>query len=159
MSRERLRALYVQYAPTIYARCLRLLGDDAAAADATQETFVRLQRHLETAPDGVEALRWIYRVATNYCLNQVRNQRRGAEPVDTLPEPPGRDLEDQLLGVDFARRLMAYMPRKVSTVAWLHHVEGLQQDEVAEVLDVSRRTVVNRLQQFRELAVRFQEKP
>src|SRR6185436_4718468 len=56
-------------------RCLKLLGDAAAAEDATQEVFVRLMRHVgRLTPDG-GCLAWIYRVATNYCLNA---QREGA---------------------------------------------------------------------------------
>lgn len=155
MSAERLHTLYRQHAPAIYARCLRILGNEAAAADATQETFIRLYRRLDRAPSGDEALLWIYRVATNYCLNVIRDQARRAEPAAQLPDPPGRDLEDQLLEVDVVRRLIRQLPAKVAEVAWLHHVEGLQQDEVARVLDISRRTVVYRLTEFRDRAARF----
>src|SRR5437762_3845020 len=70
---DRLTGLYRMYGPIIYARCMRLLGDRAAAEDATQETFIRVHRHLHKAPD--EALGWIYRIATNYCLNEIRNRK------------------------------------------------------------------------------------
>src|SRR5262249_2483041 len=86
MGSDRLADLYRAYGPTIYARCRRLLGDDAAAEDATQETFMRVQRHLEKAPDSREALAWIYRIATNYCLNELRDSKVRAKPVEELPE-------------------------------------------------------------------------
>jgi RNA polymerase sigma-70 factor (ECF subfamily) len=70
----------------IYARCCRLLGDRAVAENATQETFMRVHKHLDKAPDGREALAWIYRIATNYCLNEIRDRKRCAEPVEELPE-------------------------------------------------------------------------
>jgi RNA polymerase sigma-70 factor (ECF subfamily) len=148
MAEDRIHALYRTYGPTLYARCRRILGDDAAAADATQETFLRLHRHLDRAPDAEQALAYIYRVATNYCLNQVRDGRRRALPMAELPERAGADLERLLEDRDLARRLISSAPPRVAEVAWLHLADGLTQDEVARVLGISRRTVVNRLADF-----------
>ncbi|XXF76174.1 sigma-70 family RNA polymerase sigma factor [Myxococcaceae bacterium GXIMD 01537] len=152
-----LAQLYRHYGPAIFARCQRILGDGAAAEDATQETFMRVQRHLEKAPDTQAGLTWIYRVATNYCLNQLRDARLRPLSVPELPEvaAPGAGLEAALLDRDFAVRLLAHMPEKLRAVVWLHHVDGLDQGEVARVLDVSRRTIVNRLAEFQERAERF----
>jgi RNA polymerase sigma-70 factor, ECF subfamily len=155
MTPDRFTALYRAYGPTLYARCRRILGDDAAAADATQETFLRLYKHLDRAADNQHALAWIYRVATHYCLNQARNRRRHAEPVAELPELGGPHLEQVLLDADLARRLISRAPEKLAAVAWLYHAEGLGQDEVAGVLGISRRTVVNRLAEFEKNAHKF----
>src|SRR6267378_1378915 len=76
MTEDRLTPLYRTYGPIIYARCMKLLGDRATAEDATQETFMRVHRHLDKAPDSTEALAWIYRIATNYCLNEIRDRKR-----------------------------------------------------------------------------------
>ena len=155
MSEDRFTTLYRTYGPTLYARCRHILGDDAAAADATQETFLRLHKHLDRAPSAEEALAWIYRVATNHCLNQVRNARRRAEPVAELPEHAGPSPEGALLERDLARRLVATLPEKLAQVAWLHHADGLTQEEVARVLGVSRRTVVYRLAELQQHAQSF----
>ena len=114
--------MYRLYGSTIYARCRRILGDEQAAEDAAQEAFVRVYRHLEKVPDSEHALLWIYRVATNYCLNQIRDER------------------------------MVGIPEKLRCVAWLYHVDGMNQQEVADTLGISRRTVVNRLADFNRLA-------
>ena len=90
---ERLHSLYRTYGPALYARCRQILGDTAAAADVAQETFLRLHRQLDRAADQRQALAWIYRVATNHCLNVARDRRRRAEPVGELPEVPGQDME------------------------------------------------------------------
>ncbi|QSQ16919.1 RNA polymerase sigma factor [Myxococcus landrumensis] len=148
MSEDRLHTLYRTYGPSLYARCRQILGDDAAAADATQETFLRLHRQLDRAPDVPHALAWIYRVATNYCLNQARDRHRRALPVAEVPDVPGLDSERLLEDRDLARRLIATAPPKVAEVAWLHLADGMTQDEVAQVLGISRRTVVNRLADF-----------
>ena len=147
----------------VYARCQRLLGEESAAEDATQETFMRVQRHLEKAPTSQEALAWVYRIATNYCLNVLRDRKREPESTDALPEMidfapmVGRsgDAEARFSNRDFARRVISRAPEKVASVAWLHYVDGLDQGEVARVLGISRRTVVNRLGTFLHNARQF----
>jgi len=90
MTGQRLAALYREYGPVIYWRCAKLLRDEVAAEDATQETFLRVCRHLDAAPDTDEALRWIWRIATNYCLSEVRNRQRRPEPREELPSARSR---------------------------------------------------------------------
>src|SRR5438067_1617670 len=109
-----------------------------------QETFMRVQRHLAKAPDSREALAWIYRIATNYCLNELRDRKRRAQPQGALAECAVAGVEELLGDRDLVARLLRRAPSKASAVAWLHHVDGLQQEEVARVLGISRRTVLNR---------------
>jgi len=155
MADDRLTTLYRRYGPTIFARCVRLLGDRAAAEDATQETFVRVQRHLDRAPDPSQALAWIYRIATNYCLNELRDRRLRPQAEAELPEPLGDSLAAVLADRDVVERIIRRSPEKLRTPAWLHHVDGLDQGEVARVLGISRRTVVNRLAEFADNARKF----
>jgi RNA polymerase sigma-70 factor (ECF subfamily) len=154
MDDDRLTALYRAYGPVIYARCRRLLGDGGAAEDATQETFMRVYRHLDKA-DAREALGWICRIATNYCLNEIRNRKRRPALDDAAPEPVAGDLEQLLADRDLVTRIVDRAPEKLRTVAWLHHVDGLDQGEVARILEISRRTVVNRLAEFTDNARKF----
>ncbi len=140
----------------IYWRCLKLLRDEAAAEDATQETFVRVLRHLERAPSREDATRWIWRIATNYCLNQLRDRARAPEPRDELPDlPAGASPEEALADRDLARRIIARVDAKLRAVAWAHYVDGLEQVEAAQLLGISRRTVANRLAAFDERARKF----
>jgi RNA polymerase sigma-70 factor (ECF subfamily) len=88
VSDDKLVQLYRTYAPVIFARCRRILNDARAAEDATQETFLRVHRHLAKAPDA-HALRWIYRIATNYCLNELRDRVARPMPVDDVDESSG----------------------------------------------------------------------
>ncbi|HYY51922.1 MAG TPA: sigma-70 family RNA polymerase sigma factor, partial [Myxococcales bacterium] len=114
-----LALLYRRHGPAIYARCRRMLRDDAAAEDATQETFLRVLRHLKKAPDDREALAWIYRIATNHCLNVLRDARRRTRDPDPLPTSvhPEQALADR----NFVAQALRRAPRRVSLVAWLHH--------------------------------------
>ena len=61
--------LYAKFAPAIYAHCRRFLQSPAAARDATQEAFVRVIARGVVLPKEEEALRYLYRVSTNVCLN------------------------------------------------------------------------------------------
>jgi RNA polymerase sigma-70 factor, ECF subfamily len=152
MSHDRLVELYRAYGGAVYARCRRILGDAQAAEDAAQETFIRVHRHLAQAPDADQALRWIYRIATNYCLNELRNRRLRPQLLEKIPEPAGDGASDPFLNKELVRWLVFRMPEKVRTVAWLYHVDGLEQAELADLLGISRRTVVNRLSEFQERA-------
>src|SRR5262245_33195805 len=106
MSEDRMTGLYRTYGPLIYSRCVRLLGDQSAAEDATQETFMRVHRHLAKAPDATEALFWIYRIATNYCLNEIRDRKRRPELCAELPERPDADVHAELADRDLAARII-----------------------------------------------------
>ncbi len=153
MTEDRLTSLYREYGQAIYWRCLKILRDEAAAEDATQETFLRVHRHLERAPDADEAGRWILRIATNYCLNAARDRRRGPEPHDELPEQPaGVGLEQVLADRDMVRRIVGRVDEKLRAVAWAHYVDGLDHVEAARTLGISRRTVANRIAVFEERA-------
>jgi RNA polymerase sigma-70 factor, ECF subfamily len=150
MHADRLTALYRSYGAAIYARCRMLLADESAAEDATQETFLRVCRHLDRVPDAREGLYWVYRVATNYCLNEIRDRRGRPLPTGEAPVVAQElgSAEARLGDRDLVRRLIQHARPKVRVVAWLYHVDGFEQDEVAAIVGVSRRTVANRLTNF-----------
>lgn len=154
---RRVSDLYRKYGPAIYARCRRLLKDDSLAEDATQEVFVRVMRHIESAPDDAAALAWVYRISTNFCLNQIRDRGRQAEPTapDELPEASGEHPEPELLDRDLAMKLVARVPEKLRAVVVLYYVDGFDQEQVAQTLGISRRTVINRLQEFSERSRKY----
>jgi RNA polymerase sigma-70 factor (ECF subfamily) len=152
MPEDRIRELYRLYGPVIFVRCRRMLRDDAAAEDATQETFVRVYRHLDRAPDADEALSWIYRIATNLCLNELRNRKHRPEFHENVPERAGQSIESTLENREIASRLIERAPDKLRAVAWLHYVDGMDQEEVARVMGITRRTVFNRIEAFRATA-------
>ncbi|MDZ4694492.1 MAG: sigma-70 family RNA polymerase sigma factor [Deltaproteobacteria bacterium] len=150
MSDERVAAAYRKYGGIIYARCKKILGDEAEAEDATQESFLRLHRHLARLDDPQEAIRWIYRVATNYCFSELRSRRHRPIPVERVPDIAiEHRAEDSMMDRDLVRGLLARVPEKVRTAAWLHFAEGFGQDEVAQILGLSRRTIASRILHFK----------
>jgi RNA polymerase sigma-70 factor (ECF subfamily) len=130
------------------------LKDVRAAEDATQETFLRVHRHLARSPDVRDALRWIYRIATNYCLNELRDRDARATPVDDLDERSDESA-DAVVNRDLVVRLLSRVSVQTCEIAWLHHVDGIDQGEVARLLGISRRTVVNRLAELKRVAASY----
>jgi RNA polymerase sigma-70 factor, ECF subfamily len=155
---DRFDELYERFAPTIYARCRQMLRDGAAAQDATQEVFMRVHRTLEKIRGVREAYTWLYRTATNHCLNELRNGRLRTALLATLPERVGPAAELRLTDRDLVLRIVREVPEELATAAWLYHVDELEQAEIAEICGVSRRTVIARLGRFAEQARAFIER-
>lgn len=148
--------LYRRHRTTVQARCRRILGDRAAAEDAAHETFIKWQRSAPPVSDGHEALRWMRRVATNHCLNQVRDRRfRAACHDDPVLVATTKSFVDVLTERSVARWILENVPKSLRAIAWLHHVDGLDQQEVADLLGISRRTVTKRVAEFQARARRL----
>ncbi|BDG03391.1 RNA polymerase sigma factor [Anaeromyxobacter oryzae] len=148
--RERAAELYRQYGPAVYRRCLRLLKDREAARDATQEVFVKLVRDIARLDDPGIVLPWIYRVATNHCLNQLRNKvRRGEEALDGF-EVSSSDGASSFPDRHLASTVLSRFDERTQAVAVGVLVDGMAHEEVADALGVSRKTVERRLTKFLE---------
>lgn len=158
-----LGSLYERTFTRLTHHCRRMLGcDDATARDAAQETFTRVltrQPALETAED---ARRYLYRSATNLCINQLRARGR-----DTAMFERERDTDDIATGCGegaaadveaFAELFRRSSQRDRLIFVW-HHLGGASQTEIAEHLQVTRRTVYTRLRQVEHTARGLMEGP
>lgn len=152
---ERVAVLYARFGPTIYARCRRLLKNPAGAEDATQEVFIKVMKHMASAPHEAAVLPWIHRITTNHCLNMLRDGRRQAEPVADVPEQRDDDFMDSVVSKDFAEKVMLDAPEEEKAPAVMYHLKGMDQSKVAAALGVSRRTVLYRLSAFTERVMRL----
>jgi RNA polymerase sigma-70 factor (ECF subfamily) len=149
-----LAALYQKYAPAIYAHCRRFMHSPAAARDATQEAFVRVLAHGVSLPREEEALRYLYRVATNVCLNLLREQNVHTRAVPTLAARTMHtgSAESGLADRQFVEAVLERCGEGGAQVAVMHYLDGMTQVEIAEVLGITRRTVFNRLHKLARVA-------
>jgi RNA polymerase sigma-70 factor (ECF subfamily) len=146
IGRTSLETLYARYSRSVWRRARRILADDDAAKDVTQEVFLRaIEVDAREAFDGC-AIGWLYRVTTNLCLNRLRDAKRRTEILSesTLQEAKERDADTQIL----VRRILERVPEELQSIAVFYYVDELAQDEIAGILGVSRRTIGNRLAAF-----------
>jgi RNA polymerase sigma-70 factor (ECF subfamily) len=145
-------ALSRQYGAMVLRRCRQLLRNDEEALDACQDVFVRLieqRRRLDaTYPSSL-----LYRIATNVCLNRIRDRGRRPETRDdellhsiACADVPGRESEARMV-LDW---LFNRHPDSSRTIAVLHYVDGLTLEQVASEIGMSVSGVRWRLRKLRE---------
>lgn len=141
--------------------CIRMLGDEHKAEDMTQEAFARIYAKRKDFQHGSKFSTFLWRVATNLCLDELRRIKRRREltimphTVDSsetdvwenLPsEAPTPDhftaVDEQ---ADFVRKAVAQLPEHYRTVIILRHYEDLKFREIADVLDLPEGTVKSRM--------------
>ena len=155
MDRDEISQLYRRMGPLIYRRCLRLLRDPDNARDATQEVFVRALRYAGTLKADRECLPWLYRVATNYCLNWIRDRKPidDRQPEEILQEGSG---ERRLAARQQVLSLLDKFDEKTRQVAVYSLLDGMTQEEIASVMGLSRKTVGKKLSRFSQRAKELQ---
>jgi RNA polymerase sigma-70 factor (ECF subfamily) len=140
----------------VYRRCLRLLRDQEAARDATQEVFMKLVRDMPKLEDRETVLPWMYRVATNHCLNLRRNShRRGEDQTEVDLEVASATSGDVYPDRALAQNVLSRFDAATQAVAVGVIVDGMEHEEVAVALGVSRRTVARKLERFLENARKY----
>lgn len=162
----------------LVGHCYRMLGSNGDAEDAVQETFIRALRGL-SGFDGRSSLRtWLYRIATNVCLDSLSARNRRERPVDTgaagtvedalvsrprthwlepvadgsaLPEDVGPSetaILRQSIRLAFVAALQ-HLPARQRAVLLLKDVLGFSAAEIAETLETSSASVNSALQRAR----------
>jgi RNA polymerase sigma-70 factor (ECF subfamily) len=165
-----LEEAFEEHRRELVAHCYRMLASPFEAEDAVQETFIRASRGWEGF-EGRAALRsWLYRIATNVCLDLLSGRERRARPMDlgparepieanlsTLPEvtwvepipdPAETAVARETVRLAFVAALQ-HLPPRQRAVLILCEVLRWKASEVAELLDTSVASVNSALQRAR----------
>jgi RNA polymerase sigma-70 factor (ECF subfamily) len=160
-----------QYRRELTGYCYRMLGSPFEAEDAVQETLIRGWKGLDRF-EGRSALRsWLYRIATNVCLDMAKSRERRARPMDLGPaqeplfenlhtqpeatwiEPVPADPADVAVERDTIRlafiAALQHLPPRQRAALILCEVLRWQASEAAELLETSVASVNSALQRAR----------
>jgi len=147
--------LFRLYGSRVRGLCRYLLGSTAAAEDATSEVFLRVQRAMNTYDATVPFQRWLFSIASHYCIDQLRRGRleqRLFQPEDPeAPEPAATGLASPLtefLASEERARIrsaMEVLPPKYRSVLALRYFAELDYNQIAAELGLTRAHVATLL--------------
>jgi RNA polymerase sigma-70 factor (ECF subfamily) len=141
---------YRVHGPALVRKAERVLRNRDDAVDVVHTLFVDLIQRSEPAVD----LPYLYRAVTNRCLNLLRdeaNRTRLLARQDTAVAPVGRvRCDDQVIGTDLLARLVDRLDAGHLEVLVGRFFDDMTQDEIADHLGLSRKTIGKRLAHIRD---------
>jgi RNA polymerase sigma-70 factor, ECF subfamily len=164
-------ALFRRHHARVLNYCLRMVGNLDRAEELAQETFVNLYRARHRYQPRAHFVTYLFRVATNLCLNEKRRLARWGRPAE-VDAPEAKELEDASLETiedqmilaerwDRVRDVVARLPARQSAALFATRFEGLSQLEASAALGVTIQSLKSLLFRAtrtlrRELAIEFE---
>ncbi len=146
------RALFEKYGRAMVAFCHHFVRNAARAEELAQDVFLKLYRSAERYRPAARFKTYLYRIAANHCLNEIRRgeyvSRRGEDRSEAGAGPADPDSlaggtatpEEAVLATALERavgELLARLPEKQRAALVLGRFEGMSYDEIADVLGTS----------------------
>ena len=146
----------------IYNFAYKYFSDYDLAMEVTQKTFISMNKNLGSLKDESSFKSWIYRIASNYCHEEVRKQKRkwvfpfmkvqSKDDQDLVQNTPSTFRESdpdkeyaQLELKDLLKKALSKLPEEQRMVVIMKEYEGLKIREIAEAMNISENTVKSRL--------------
>jgi RNA polymerase sigma-70 factor (ECF subfamily) len=139
--------LFEDFADPIFNYVLRMVGDRDRAADIAQDTFIKAYRKLDTLTDDASVRAWIYRIATNTAIDEMRRRRFVVRPQADDDDRPAYDVPDgranpeaqvmnATLDERIQRALLRLRPNHRQCLV-LSDLEDMSAHQIGEVMDMS----------------------
>jgi len=153
--------LVEQHGQWVYNLAYRMTGDREEAHDIAQEAFVRAFGAIKKFRRGSSFSTWLYRVATNACLDEIKRRRRRPAPASSLvnedrlePDPPDSapDVAEHIESLErqeLVRRAIASLPLHHRLTLVLYELQGRSYEEIAHITKTNVGTVKSRLSRAR----------
>jgi len=165
-SPEAVEALFERFHGKIYGLAMSILKNESDAEEAAQDVFLTVFRKADTFQGNSALYSWIYRICVNACLMRLRGKRRQETvsieefmPVFTEEgrhagsvEAWGKEVERKMLNKELGqviRKFTEDLSEKYRVVFLLSDVEGLSNEETAQILGLSVPAVKSRLHRAR----------
>jgi len=140
------KALTTRLLPRVLGQATRMLGSTSEAEDVAQDAMMRLWKIAPEWRQGeAQVSTWLYRVVANLCTDRLR-KRRGAVSLDQVAEPLD-DAPSAAEAMQTRARMtalsdaLAQLPDRQAQAVALRHLEGLANPEIAQIMDISVRSV------------------
>ena len=154
-----------QYEKKVYTLCFRMCGNSEDAEEAAQDAFLALWRGIDRFRQESSLSTWIYRLASNACIDLMRRKKKGAgsvslddeelfvDAVDPAPQPheEAERRETQRL----LQEGLLSLPAEYRSILLLREIEGLSYSEISAALDLELGTVKSRISRGRTLLRNF----
>lgn len=151
---EAFQRLYAKYARQIVRFAMQFCGSQARAEELAQDVFLQVYKARGSYEARARFSTWLFRIATNACLSEMRRPEHRSPPASIdapdpgeedagsrdLPDPESPEGESSILASEkrgLVRRLLAGLPPQQHAALLLARAEGFSYDEVADTLGVS----------------------
>lgn len=137
--------LFEEFAAPIHNYVLRMVGDHDRAADITQDTFIKAYRKLDTVTEATSTRSWLYRIATNTAIDDMRRRRMVTSMSDDAPafanrpdQAPGPEAQVMASTLDerVQRALMTLRPNHRQCLL-LSDLDDMSAHQIGEVMGLS----------------------
>ena len=137
--------IFEEFSAPIFNYVLRMVGDADRAADITQDTFIKAYRKLDSLTDDASVKSWLYRIATNTAIDEMRRRRfvvrnnddeqQHAERADHRPGPEQQVMSTQL-DERLQRALLRLKPERRQCLL-LSDLEDMSAQQIGSVMGLS----------------------
>jgi RNA polymerase sigma factor (sigma-70 family) len=155
--REAFRWVVDRYKDMVYTLCLRMLTVEEDARDAAQEVFIKAYRSIGGFQERSKFSTWIYRVAYNHCISEIRRNVKVIDLVDELPEHESGEREidgmEMLLEEErkhYLQMAIEALPETDAVVVTLFYHEELSLEEIAEITGLTSSNIRIKLHRSRK---------
>jgi RNA polymerase sigma-70 factor, ECF subfamily len=144
---------YARYGHALLRKARRMLGNTEDAKDIVQGLFADLYDKDEPAQE----LPYLYRAVTNRCLSFMRDETNRKRLLEENAPPPAvrASSDEETVGYDLLAKLVRALDSEDCEVLVCRYVDDMTQEEIAELLGLSRKTIGKRLDRIRVTIARL----
>lgn len=135
--------LYDRYSTKVYSRCLSLLKNEATAADASQDIFMKIFLNLSKFNQKSRFSTWVYSITYNYCIDYIRRKKKEKTVLTDEDEKIG-DVQEEVsdkelfeIELDRIKEIMEIIPAEDKAVLTMKYQEGLSIKVIGDVINKS----------------------
>ena len=161
--------LVTEYEKGVYAIALRMTGNPEDASDMTPEAFIKAYNSLQSFRGDSKFSVWLYRIASNVCLDFLRSRSRKPTVSLSVEDDEGEETQldvadesqspelllERSLTRDAVQRGLQALPPDYRQILLLREIQGLSYEEIADVLRIEVGTVKSRIFRARKRLCAF----